>query len=185
MKPVTLRTPRLVLDQPVASDRDRIVEYCRDPVFERFMTLPWPYEPKHADFFIDELAPQGWESGDELTWAIRESQGGPLLGALGWRKPTNDIGYWLGAPHRGKGYMTEAVCGVADHLFSSLGLESIVWECVVGNAASAGVARAAGFHFTGTGPSRLGFRDGSHPLAWHGILAAVDRERKDGWPTAP
>ena len=101
MMPVALRTQRLVLDAPQSSDLDAIVEYCRDPLFERFMTLPWPYEPQHASFFIDQLAPNGWASGDELTWAIRLAGGGPLLGALGWRRVTNDIGYWLGAPHRG------------------------------------------------------------------------------------
>ena len=182
MMPVALRTQRLVLDAPQSSDLDAIVEYCRDPLFERFMTLPWPYEPQHASFFIDQLAPNGWASGDELTWAIRLAGGGPLLGALGWRRVTNDIGYWLGEPHRGNGYMTEAVSEVADHLFASLGLASIAWECVVGNHASARVARAAGFRFTGTGPSLLGFRDGSHPEAWHGALTADDRDRKPGWP---
>ncbi len=182
MMPVVLRTQRLVLDAPQSSDLDAIVEYCRDPLFERFMTLPWPYEPQHASFFIDQLAPNGWASGDELTWVLREREGGPLLGAIGWRADGNALGYWLGAPHRGKGYMSEAVVAVADYLFGTLGLASIAWECVVGNTASAGVARAAGFRYTGSGASRIAFRDGSHPEAWHGALAADDRDRKPGWP---
>lgn len=183
MKPVVLRTARLVLDQPLASDRDLIVEYCRDPLFERFMTLPWPYEPKHADFFIDEHVPQGWESGDELTWAIRLANDGPLVGAVGWRKPTNDIGYWLGAPHRRKGYMSEAVSAVSEYLFTSLGLSELRWECIVGNTASIGVARGNGFRYTGEGPSALVFRDGSYPLTWHGVLTPGDRTEQPGWPS--
>ena len=182
MMPVVLRTNRLVLDQPVASDLDAIVEYCRDPLFERYMTLPWPYEPKHATFFINELAPNGWASGAELTWAIRFAARGPLRGAIGWRSEGNDIGYWLGAPYRGNGFMTEAVVSVADYLFSGLSPRSIAWECIVGNDASAHVARAAGFRYTGSGASRLTFRDGPHPDAWHGLLTPDDRERKPGWP---
>jgi len=182
MKPVTLRTSRLVLDQPVASDRDRIVEYCRDPLFERFMTLPWPYEPKHADFFIDEHVPAGWASGEELTWSVRLAEGGPLLGAVGWRRAGNDLGYWLGVPHRQNGYMSEAVAAVTDYLFTSLSLPEVRWECIVGNAASVGVARVNGFRYTGEGLSQLVFRDGSYPLAWHGVLTPGDRTEQPGWP---
>ena len=182
MKPYTLRSERLVLDQPLPGDRDTVVTYCRDPLFETFMTLPWPYEPRHADYFIDELVPRGWESGGELTWALRQHSGGPLLGAIGWRATRNDIGYWLGAPHRGKGYMTEAVAAVTAHLFAEFALTEIGWECVVGNAASAAVARKTGFRYTGEAASDLAFRDGTHPSAWHGILAAGDTTEKVGWP---
>ena len=182
MKPVTLRTRRLVLDQPTSSDRDVIVEYCQDPVFEHFMTLPWPYEPRHADYFTETLVPTGWASGSELTWALRERASDPLLGVVGWRADGNDIGYWLGAPHRGRGYMTEAVVAAADYLFETLGIASINWECVAGNVASVGVARAAGFRYTGEAPAALTFRDGSHPTAWHGVLSPDDREEKPAWP---
>jgi len=182
MRPVPLRTPRLRLDQPAASDRDLIVEYCRDPLFESFMTLPWPYEPRHADFFIEDLAPKGWATDGEYTWALRKHEGGPLLGVIGARAARNDVGYWLGAPHRGNGYMTEALGAVIAWLFDH-GWGSIAWECVVGNRASAAVARAAGFRFAGERPTDLEFRDGTHPPAWHGVLARDDsREPQDGWP---
>jgi RimJ/RimL family protein N-acetyltransferase len=182
MMPVTLRTQRLVLDQPVASDRDAIVEYCRDPLFETFMTLPWPYQPQHADFFINDLVPTGWASGSELSWSIRESDDGPILGAIGWRSVGNDVGYWLGAPHRGRGIMTEALTAVTDYLFTEFDLAEIRWECVVGNTASAGVARKTGFRYTGERPSELTFRDGSHPLAWHGVLTSDRALGSDAWP---
>lgn len=182
MLPVDLRTTRLVLDQPRIGDHAHIVEYCRDPVFEKFMTLPWPYESKHADHFLFQLAPNGWELETEFTWALRYAHTGPLLGVIGYRTATGDIGYWLGAPHRGLGLMTEAVVGVTEWLFGR-GVPSVAWECVVGNVASARVARKAGFTYTGEAPSALAFRDGGHPLAWHGVLAADDaRAVQAGWP---
>lgn len=182
MQPVELRTARLVLDQPQHRDHSLVVEYCRDPLFETFMTLPWPYEDTHADYFILQLAPGGWATETEFTWALRYADTGPLLGVIGYRVATSDIGYWLGSPHRGLGLMPEAVGAVTQWLFEN-GVDSVSWECVVGNAASVAVARKAGFTYTGERPSGLAFRDGSKPLAWHGVLRAGDsREPQPGWP---
>jgi RimJ/RimL family protein N-acetyltransferase len=183
MKATVLRTERLWLDSPVLADRFAVAEYCQDPLFETLMTLPWPYEQRHADFFLYRVVPGGWLSGDELTWALRENEGGPLLGIIGWRRELGDIGYWLGAPHRGRGLMTEAVVVVTDWLMTGFGRTEIAWECVVGNAASVSVARKAGFAFTGERPTELTFRDGSHPAAWHGVLRVGEpRVERQGWP---
>ena len=178
-----LHTKRLRLDSPALSDRLAVARYCRDPLFETLMTLPWPYEQRHADFFLHRVVPGGWLSGDELTWAVRENESGPLLGIVGWRSELGDIGFWLGAPHRGRGLMTEAVIAVTDWLMTDFGRTEIAWECVVGNAASVSVARKAGFTFTGERPTELTFRDGSHPAAWHGVLRAGEpRVERTGWP---
>ena len=180
MIPVVLGTERLVLDQPRDADRELITQYCQDPVFERFMTLPWPYEQKHADFFVDEFVPGGWATDTEYTWAIRRD--GQFLGAIGYRASTTDLGYWLGAPHRGQGVMPESAAAVIDWLFGE-GVPRLAWECVAGNVASASVARKVGFRFTGEAPTSLAYRDGSFPLSWHGRLAAGDdRTPKEGWP---
>jgi len=178
-----LHTKRLRLDSPALSDRLAVARYCRDPLFETLMTLPWPYEQRHADFFLHRVVPGGWLSGDELTWAVRENESGPLLGIVGWRSELGDIGFWLGAPHRGRGLMTEAVIAVTDWLMTDFGRTEIAWECVIGNAASVSVARKAGFTFTGERPTELTFRDGSHPAAWHGVLRAGEpRVERTGWP---
>ena len=185
MKPVVLTTARLVLnqpglDQPGDGDRELITEYCRDPIFERFLTTPWPYEPRHADYFVDEHVPRGWASDTEYTWAIRRD--GEFLGVIGYRAATSDLGCWLGAPHRGQGVMPESATAVIDWLFGE-GVPRLGWECIVGNAASATVARKLGFSYTGEAPSALGSRDGSSPRLWHGTLAANDdRSVKEGWP---
>jgi RimJ/RimL family protein N-acetyltransferase len=177
-----LSSERLLLDQPTAADIPLITEYCQDALFERFMTLPWPYERKHAEYFVNELVPNGWATDAEYTWAVREAAGGELLGVIGARTTARDLGYWLGTPHREQGYMTEAVSCVVTWLFG-LGWNLLSWECVEGNRASASVARKNGFRFTGTAPSHGAFRDGSHPASWHGLLGSTDeRTEKPGWP---
>ena len=171
MEPVILHTDRLVLDPPTPADRALVIEYCRDPVFERFMTLPWPYQPSDADFFLETFVPRGWRSGRELTWALRHD--GRFMGTVGWRADRSNLGYWLGAPHRGHRYMAEAVTTVCGWLFSSGITDVVNWECLLGNAASEAVARAAGFTVTGEAPANVLSRDGSRPMALHGFLPAA------------
>lgn len=181
MIPVDLRSPRLRLDQPGPADIDLIAEYCVDPLFERYLTTPWPYERKDAEFFVGDFVPRGWATGAEFTWAMRAS--GVFVGVIGVRTERQDVGFWLGAPFRGLGYMSEALDAVADLAFTRLGFDALRWECLVGNTASAATARAVGFAYTGEAPARVPARDGSAPPAWHGILRPGDaRSRTAGWP---
>lgn len=178
-----VRAGPLLLDQPTRDDVDAITRYCQDPVFEEFMTLPWPYRRRDAEFFVDDYVPRGWESGTEVTWALRIN--GEFLGVVGVRKAIGMIGFWLGAEHRGHGHMPRAVTAVADWAFSSGWLDSIRWEAVVGNRASLAVARKTGFRYTGVEPAHVVGRDGSHPDSRQAILqASDDREQKPGWPDA-
>lgn len=185
MDRVVLESHRVMLDSPLSTDVDDITRYCQDPLFERFLTVPWPYSRADAEYFVNDHIPTGWTTGDELTWAIRAERGGPLLGIIGLRVPTSDVGFWMGAEHRGRGHMSEALRLVADWTLGTrfAGIREIGWECIVGNAASASVARRCGFRFAGEGPSRIAYRDGSHPTSWRGaLLDTDDRAPKPGWP---
>lgn len=182
MEPVTLTTRRLRLDQPTLDDVDLVTEYCRDPIFERYMVTPWPYERSDAETFIGSLVPEWWSVESEFTWAIR--LGVELIGVVGYRPAGKDIGFWLGAPHRGNGYMPEAVDAVLDWVFARGG-DMVLWECIPGNAASAAVARKSGFTFIGEGTSTFTDRNVGHPTVWQGRITATDRrEPTSGWPTA-
>jgi RimJ/RimL family protein N-acetyltransferase len=180
MKPVTLRTKRLLLDQPTLVDVDVVTEYCQDPVFEQFMLTPWPYQRHNAEVFLGTVVPSGWEDDTEYTWALRRE--GELLGLIGYRTRSSDLGFWLGAPHRGQGLMPEALAAVADFAFEQAG-RAILWECVPGNVASASVARSSGFTWLGEGPSLYPDRRGQKFVAWQARLSPTDsREPKLGWP---
>ncbi|MET0590286.1 MAG: GNAT family N-acetyltransferase [Naasia sp.] len=182
MQPVVLRTERLVLDQLREADVDDVARYCQEPVMSRYMTLPSPYRREDAEFFVSQHVPAGWRSAEEFTWAIRGRGDDALLGVVAHRTALCDLGYWLGAEHRGNGYMAEAVDGVLSWL-AVQGTRVVTWECLVGNRASAAIARRTGFRYTGTGPSNVVFRDGSQPPAWHGVRDAdhpVDHEGP--WP---
>jgi RimJ/RimL family protein N-acetyltransferase len=183
MKPVNLESPLLRLDQPVLADAEAMYEFCQDPLFERFLTVPWPYNLSDAETFITRYIPGAWKADQEYTWVLRAPGRPEFLGVIGLRVHSGSIGFWLGAPYRGNGYIAEAQRMVADWAFAEGIVDAIHWECLVGNRASARVARKTGFTFTGEAPSSAPYRDGSHPLAWQGWLkASDDRSPKDGWP---
>ena len=180
MKPVTLRTARLVLDKLTPDDIEIVTEYCQDPLFEKLLTTPFPYRREHAEDFIIERVPIWWATDAEYTWAIRHD--GELVGVIGYRTRSKDVGYWLGGPHRGNGYMPEALGAVLDWVFSITDVD-VQWECVPGNAASAAVARKTGFTYRGMAPSIVVDRDGGHAPTHHASIAKTDsREPKPGWP---
>lgn len=183
MQPFSISTERLLLDQPAAGDIDIITTYCSDPLFEKFMTTPWPYGREHADWFVSNHAPNGWLTDEEWTWAIRNKDNGQLLGAVSVRLTSGVVGFWLGAPHRGRGIMCEALSAVIDPVFENTELPEVLWECVVGNHASSRVAEKVGFRFTGEAPGIILGRDGLSTLSWTAALGrGEERTLQAGWP---
>jgi [ribosomal protein S5]-alanine N-acetyltransferase len=59
------------------------------------------------------------------------------------------LGYWMGAPHAGKGHMTLAVKAILDIGFGHLGLRRIEAACVPENMASLRLLTKAGFEKEG------------------------------------
>ncbi len=184
MEPFTLSAGELVLDSLTDADIPLIAEYCQDPLFEKFLTIPWPYSYDDAEFFVREIAHGGWAKAEELTWAIRLD--GALLGVVSVRKASTMIGYWIGAEHRGAGHMSRAVSAVIDWVFESGWSDIVRWEARIGNMASLSVARKLGFRYVDVGPAFTTARDGSSPPSWRAELHLDDdRSVKSGWPAAP
>ena len=184
MKAIELTTVRLLLDQPILSDVVQITAACQDPIFEKFMTLPWPYKASDAEYFVQRFVPDRWESGQEATWALRlQTFPTRLIGMVGIRAATPDVGYWLVPEHRGNGYMVEALeRTISWALETNFGGGSpIKWSCIRGNTASAAVARNVGFRYSGVGPSPMSMRDGSHPDSWLGEY--VGSRDPNQWPS--
>ena len=118
-----------------------------------------PWEPQWAR---DELTRSSFrrrlrqvqrEVRDDLGYAyliFAESQS-TLVGGLNISNvrrgvaQTASVGYWIGAPYAGRGYMTEAVCAAAQFAFVSLRLNRLEAACLPDNAASARVLAKAGF----------------------------------------
>lgn len=185
MEPATLTTERLVLSVPRASDVDAVFAACQDAELQRYTTVPVPYTRDDAAGFVDDYVPGSWADDTEYVFAVRAADD-QLRGVVSWQRARGAVGYWMAAQHRGHGYLSEALCAVVDWAFrSDPALETLRWECVAGNLASAGVARAAGFRWVGFGPCVVVDRDGNHPAGWHAVLQRADLgtvQPRSEWP---
>ncbi|MFP3464374.1 GNAT family N-acetyltransferase [Leifsonia sp. SIMBA_070] len=186
-QPVTLTSTRVTLSVPAEADIDRIAEVCADPAIARWTTVPSPYRREHAVGFVTKVVPDGWASGRVCTWAVRAD--GVLVGMVSIgdiRERQGEIGYWMAPEARGRGHMSEAVRLAVDYGFGAapngLALTRMVWRALVGNAASAAVARRTGFRWEGVVPQGAEQR-GERLDEWRGTLLRDDpRSPADGWP---
>ena len=153
MKIPELITEKFTLRPLREADLDELVQICTDPETVRWTTVPLNYTRDDAQTFLT-FTQRAAAAGRELTWAIDYS--GVLAGAISLRLPEGsanapgtyaDLGFYTAAQMRGRGIMTDAVRTVLGFGFDplGLGLDTIGWAALVGNAASERVAVKAGF----------------------------------------
>lgn len=179
-----IRSERLTLDAITPADTDAVLQFCLDPELQRYTRVPVPYSRADAEFFTGPYAVEAEHGTSVRLWAIRidDSFAGTVELRIDASGSAAELGYWVGAPFRGRGVMTEALGLVAECAFDDLGLATLRWDAVAGNRASGRVAQRTGFTFLGTRHSHIAIRDELHD-AWTAELAAGDpREPTEGWP---
>ena len=138
------------------SEASFIAEASKDPAIERYNSPPHSLEDAVA---VVETFERNWQtfagSGDPsgVAFAIVDAASGELAGMCGvdgWSSTdVAQIGYWLAAAARGRGFATRAVTLMTGWLFK-LGAARVFLTVVSENLASAAVARRAGFTYEGT-----------------------------------
>ncbi|MDO4798317.1 MAG: GNAT family N-acetyltransferase [Coriobacteriales bacterium] len=130
--PITLQTERLVLRPWEESDAESLYRYASDP--DIGPRAGWPVHKsveESRQAIRDVLAvPQTFA----ITLRDAHDSGAPV-GAIGLKigeasdlaigSDQAELGYWIGKPLWGRGYMPEAVREVMRHGFCDLGLEAI------------------------------------------------------------
>jgi 8-oxo-dGTP diphosphatase len=149
MKSPVLQTSRLVLRPLTPADADAIQGYVGDWDVARWTTsIPHPYPPGAAADWID-----GLDRGDERVLGIVERQSGRLVGCIGLKPGgaagSGEFGYWIGKPHWGRGYGTEALKAYADHAFRERIYERLIAGAMPANIGSIRVQEKAGFRKVG------------------------------------
>ncbi len=152
---LVLETSRLILRAPCLDDAAEIAALANNrKIAEMTALIPHPYTLEDATGWLSSLPA---ESG-HWNFAIAERESGKLVGACGYGKRHDlgpEIGYWVGEPFWGRGYATEAVRAVIDHLFSATSLDEIAAGCRVTNVASRRVLEKCGFQWTGVALFRV------------------------------
>lgn len=181
---VTLRAHR-------PEDAPGVVEQCSDPDSIRWTTVPLGYTLEMANDFVGVAMAKGWESEQELAFAIesthpdgkRRFSGTLSLRDEGSRRA--ELAFGAHPAVRGKGVMTAAVRLLLDWGFKARDIETVSWLANRGNIGSRRVAWKAGFTFGGTVRRWLDHR-GEYPDAWVGSLHRDDtRDPKTSWLETP
>jgi RimJ/RimL family protein N-acetyltransferase len=156
-----IRTERLLLRQPRASDLQAVVTACRDPEIPRFIPfVPVPYGEADAEAFLESVDRE-WQGSESRTFAICEEDG-PLEGVVTVRlRDGGSMGYWLAPSARGRGLMAEAVRAVVGLAREEHGIRRLFLTTHPDNIASQRVAERAGFVRIGWTRHDPPFRDGT------------------------
>jgi RimJ/RimL family protein N-acetyltransferase len=151
MKPV-LETKRLLLRPHRHDDAERIVRFIGDfDVAGNLARVPYPYTPKDAGMWLDSQAERPDPAPDATAFAI-DIKGEGYVGTVGIHQGDSGepvLGYWLGKPWWGRGYMTEAAGTVRDWYFAATNSERLLCGAFHFNAASLAIQRKLGFVETG------------------------------------
>lgn len=127
-----------------------------------------------------EFATTGTATG--VGFAITDTRSGELVGCCGVDDWTGEdvaqIGYWIAAPARGRGYASRAAILLTRWLFE-LGAARVFLTIVAGNEGSVAVARRAGFVYEGTMRSHAVWQGRRRDVMW---FAALPHEWTLGGP---
>jgi RimJ/RimL family protein N-acetyltransferase len=165
-----LETARLKLRALQRKDAGAVARLANDRrIAENTARIPHPYKRTDAEGFIRYVEESETETAFAITLADDTLIGIGGLRMAAPRKPP-EIGYWLGVPHWGQGYATEAARALVDHAFEDLGLERLEAGARVSNPASRRVLEKCGFQWNGVVLRRI------HAIA---SSAPVDRFRLD------
>lgn len=125
-----LKTVRLLLNRPTENDLEDIVFHLNQTseIAENTLTMPFPYTAESAKIWFTMIE-DGFQKKNAYIFAIRESQIGKLIGAIGLHIDLGnnkaEVGYWIGENFRNKGYVTEALQEVLKFGFETINLNKI------------------------------------------------------------
>jgi RimJ/RimL family protein N-acetyltransferase len=153
---VFAETPRLYLRSLEDDDLPRLVELIGDwEVTKWLVQVPFPYAIKDAEDFRMRMA-ECHKRGAAECLVIASRADNRIMGIVGLHPSREEpktgeivLGYWLGKPYWGQGFMTEAVQAAVTHAFGQPGIKSIHSTTDPANQASQNVLRKAGFECLG------------------------------------
>lgn len=155
--PLRIQTPRLVLRAPMRADAHDLVALADNiEIASRLARLPHPYRLDHALTFIEDIATGPTERPYAITLDDR------LIGVIGlmFYESVPEIGYWLGQPHWGKGYVTEAGLALLAAADATGRFSRYQARALTSNEGSRNVLEKLGFMVTGVDTDRAGTNAG-------------------------
>jgi ribosomal-protein-alanine N-acetyltransferase len=147
---------RVRLEEPASADRSEFLELVEASVE---LHRPWTYPPADAASYRRLLERN--RSDDFFALVLRRNEDDAIAGifelsgiARGFFQNAY-LGYWVGAPFAGQGYMREGMEHMLRFAFSDLRLHRVEANIQPGNTRSLALARQAGFRREGFSPRYL------------------------------
>jgi RimJ/RimL family protein N-acetyltransferase len=171
--PFTLTGEGLFLREWTEADVPVMVQLFDEPEVARWTPLGSPFDLAAAERYLGR-ARAAREAGTRIQFAIAEAGGAEAGGAEG-SAPCGEvlamlkgedgrdveIGYALGAAHRGRGLAVRSVRLLTAFAWTTLGARRVVLRIEPDNDASSAVARRAGFTLADLPPEVIEEADGS------------------------
>lgn len=147
-----LHTTRLLLRTLRPDDATPLFALFNNWNVIRFLSAaPWPYSPGDSRLFVNGVVARSPELNEEV---LAVTQGGTFIGVISVRQrepgPLQrgagpNIGYWIGEPYWGQGFMSEALTAFVAHIFGLTDEDAIYSGAFTENVASLRVQEKVGF----------------------------------------
>lgn len=141
-----IRTARLLLRRPRLDDASHIAAFMSERDLPwNLGRAPYPYRLEHAEGWLPRIIAAS-QAGEEHAFMITQARTG-LIGCCGLTRSGEawELGYWLGKPHWGQGYVTEAAGALLDWAGEALGTSAFISGHIADNPASGRVLGKLGF----------------------------------------
>lgn len=152
-QPAPLRTGRLVLRHLSQEDCDALFAIFAHIEVMRYWSTPPLTERAQVETRVRQFV-EGYEKGTNLSLGIERAADGVLVGnctLFDFHEASRraQIGYCLGRPYWGQGYMHEALVALVNHAFDGLALHRLEADIDPRNLASQKTLERLGFQREG------------------------------------
>jgi len=155
--PHQIETERLLIRCPLPGDGASLAAAVQESLPELRPWLPWAMSdptPEESEANVRRGYARFLSREDLWLMLLLKGTdkiiGGSGLHRIDWSIPKFEIGYWLGTPYTGQGYITEAVSAISGFAFNVLNAQRVEIHCDALNVRSAAVARRLDFTHEGT-----------------------------------
>ena len=144
-----IATDRLLLRDPAERDLPVFAELAGDIAVSGMLSrVPHPYTIDDARAWFRRINEPGSEDWQIFAVALGDN----AVGMIGFRNRAGEpsIGYWLGKPYWGRGYMSEACAAAVGWFFDKHDADALYSAAFEDNPASLRIQEKLGFAVTGS-----------------------------------
>jgi len=147
---------RVKLRRPIRVDTQEFVTLMRQ---SKALHYPWVFPPKTKDTFKKYLKSRHQKNQDGFL--LCHAQTHAIMGVINLNEIVRGyfqsayLGYYIGAPYAGQGYMQEALTLVVEYAFSEVQLHRLEANIQPENTASINLVKRCGFRKEGFSPRYL------------------------------